>query len=41
MTEVLTDDDVAFEAKYGSYEYVMKKYELMKTVMERLKTVLE
>ena len=41
MTEILTDDDDAFEAKYGSYEYVMKKYELMKTVMERLKTVLE
>lgn len=41
VTEILTDDDDTFEAKYGSYEYVMKKYELMKTVMERLKTVLE
>lgn len=41
LTEVLVNDDDAFEAKYGSYEYVMKKYELMKAVMTNLKAVLE
>ena len=41
VTEVLMEDDEAFETKYGSYEYVMKKYELMKTAMENLKAVLK
>lgn len=40
VTEVLMEDDEAFEAQYSSYEYVMKKYELMKTAMESLKTFL-
>ena len=31
----------AFETEYGSYEYVMKKYELMKTAMENLKAALK
>ena len=41
VTEVLMEDDEAFETKYGSYEYVMKKYELMKTAMENLKAALK
>ena len=41
VTEVLMDDDEAFEVKYGTYEWVMKKYELMKTAMENLKATLK
>lgn len=41
VTEVLMEDDEAFETEYGSYEYVMKKYELMKTAMENLKAALK
>ena len=41
VTEVLMEDDEAFETKYGSYEYVMKKYKLMKTAMENLKAALK
>ena len=41
VTEVLMEDDEAFETEYGSYEYVMKKYELMKTAMENLKAGVE
>ena len=41
VTEVLLEDDETFEAMYGSYEYVMRKYRLMKTVLEDLNVLLQ
>lgn len=41
VAEVLMNDDAAFEAKYGAYEYVMKKYGLMKTALTNLRAMLE
>ncbi|MBS7196696.1 MAG: hypothetical protein KH111_01100 [Bacteroidales bacterium] len=41
VAEVLLDDDEAFEAKYAKYKWVLQKYELMKEIVETVKSELK
>ena len=36
VTEVLLGDDEAFERQYAGYSYVLRKYSLMKTIVENI-----